>query len=658
MVKHDFSGWATRVNVKCSDGRVILKDAFKHCDGKSVPLVWNHQHSDVYHILGNAVLEHRDEGVYAWCSFNDTEQGRNAKRVVAHGDICALSIFANQLKQRGSDVYHGMIREVSLVLAGANPEAMIEDVITHSDDVDGQSYICTNHEGFNDNITLYHADNEQTDEDGELEHTDEKTVKEIWESFTEEEQNAVYYLVGQAVSGKDTDGESAAHADTSDDEGKTVGDIFEAMSEEKKKVAHAIIGMAIENAGESAEHSDNFNEDEELEGGDTTMKHNVFDKETQSGVQDGVLTHADQAEIIRRAKQGTGTTLKQAFANYISDNETMAHGFVNEDGEDGIDMLFPEYKDVKPGAPELVERDLTWVDYVMRGVHKSPISRIRTRFADARSAELRAKGYKGKGNEKKLSGDITLVQRTTDPQTVYRKDTMHRDDIIDITDFDVVEYQYKVMRHNMEEELALAIMIGDGREEDDADKISEKHIRSIWNDNDLYTIHADVDFAAAKAELQGSNTSANFGENYIYAEAIISAALYSREKYKGKGNLEFYCTPHLLNVMLLARDLNGRRIYESKADLAAALNVRAIHTVEQFEGKTRTTADGKQKKLLGLFVNLSDYYVGSTKGGEITRFSDFDIDFNQYKYLIETRLSGAMVNLYSAIALEEPVAGE
>lgn len=658
MVKHDFSGWATRVNVKCSDGRVILKDAFKHCDGKSVPLVWNHQHSDVYHILGNAVLEHRDEGVYAWCSFNDTEQGRNAKRVVKHGDICALSIFANQLKQRGSDVYHGMIREVSLVLVGANPEAKIEDVITHSDDVDGQSYICTNHEGFEDNITLYHADDEQTDEDGELEHADEKSPKEIWESFTEEEQNAVYYLVDQAVSGEDADGESAAHSDTSD-EGKTVGDIFEAMSEEKQELAHEIIGMAIaQKNNDTAKHSDDFDNNEELEGGDTTMKRNVFDKETQSGVQDGVLTHADQAEIIRRAKQGTGTTLKQAFANYISDNETMAHGFVNEDGEDGIDMLFPEYKDVKPGAPELVERDLTWVDHVMRGVHKSPISRIRTRFADARSAELRAKGYKGKGNQKQISGDITLVQRTTDPQTVYRKDTMHRDDIIDITDFDVVEYQYKVMRHNMEEELALAIMIGDGREEDDADKISEKHIRSIWNDNDLYTIHADVDFAAAKAELQGSNTSANFGDNYIYAEAIISAALYSREKYKGKGNLEFYCTPHLLNVMLLARDLNGRRIYESKADLAAALNVRAIHTVEQFEGKTRTDKDGKQKKLLGLFVNLSDYYVGSTKGGEITRFSDFDIDFNQYKYLIETRLSGAMVNLYSAIALEEPVAGE
>jgi hypothetical protein len=360
-------------------------------------------------------------------------------------------------------------------------------------------------------------------------------------------------------------------------------------------------------------------------------------------------------EIIRIAKSNGGCTLKHALEVYVDNNESLQHGFVNEDGEDAIDTLFPEYKDVKGGAPELLERDLTWVDSVMRGVHKSPISRIRTRFADARAAELKAKGYSDRTQEKKISGNIKLVNRTTDPQTVYRKDQMHRDDIIDITDFDVVEYQYKVMRHNLEEELAMAIMIGDGREEGDADKISEEHIRSIWHDDDLYTIHADVDIAAAKKELQGSNTGANFGENYIYAEAIIAAALYSREQYKGKGNLEFYCTPHLLNVMLLARDLNGRRIYDSKADLAAALNVKAIHTAEQFEGKVRTTKDGKQKKLLGLFVNLNDYHVGSTKGGEITRFSDFDIDFNSYKYLIETRLSGAMVNLYSAIALEEPV---
>lgn len=609
MDKFDFSGWATRNDLLCGDGRTIRKNAFKDNDGATVPLIWNHDHTDPNAVLGHALLENRDNGVYAYGVFNDTEAGQTAKKLVLNGDVRSLSIWANKLKQIGGDVIHGNIRELSLVLAGANPGAFIESVMAHSDDDEENDNLIIS---YDENIMLYHSDEEPKEDKKVAEET-----KKVENSEKEE----------------------------------TVADVFETLTDKQKNVVYAIIGQALEEkSDDKVEHS---------EGGDEIMKHNVFDNDAQQyGVQEGFLTHADQSEIIRRAKQGTGTTLKQAFADYVYDNEGLAHGFVNEDGEDGIDMLFPEFKDVKTGAPELLERDLTWVDHVMRGVHKSPISRIRTRFADARSAELRAKGYKGKGNEKKLSGDITLVQRTTDPQTVYRKDTMHRDDIIDITDFDVVEYKYKVMRHNMEEELALAIMIGDGREEDDADKISEKHIRSIWNDNDLYTIHADVDIAAAKEELQGSDTSVHFGDNYIYAEAIITAALYSREKYKGKGNLEFYCTPHLLNVMLLARDLNGRRIYESKADLASALNVRAIHTVEQFEGKIRTDKDGNQKKLLGLFVNLSDYYVGSTKGGEITRFSDFDIDFNQYKYLIETRLSGAMVNLYSAIALEEPVANE
>ena len=423
---------------------------------------------------------------------------------------------------------------------------------------------------------------------------------------------------------------------------ETVADVFNTLTEKQKTVVYAMIGQALEE-GESEEDK----EDE------PDMKHNVFENDEIQ--KDGVLTHSDQSAIIDLAKSNGGGSLKHAIETYINNNKSLQHGFVDGENHDAIEQLFPDYKDVKTGAPELVERDQSWVAAVMRGVHKSPISRIRTRFADARSAELRAKGYKAKGNEKTISGNIKLVNRTTDPQTVYRKDSMHRDDVIDITDFDVVEYQYTVMRHNLEEELATAIMIGDGREEGDADKISEEHIRSIWHDDDLYTIHADVDIAAARAELQGTNTNANFGENYIYAEAIISAALYAREKYKGNGNLDFYCTPHLLNVMLLARDMNGRRIYESKADLAAALNVKAIYTVEQFEGKTRTTKDSKTKKLLGLFVNLSDYHVGSTKGGEITRFSDFDIDFNQYKYLIETRLSGAMVNLWSAIALEEPV---
>lgn len=599
MERYDFSGWATRNDLQCSDGRIIRRDAFKHCDGKEVPLVWNHQHNDPNEVLGHALLENKNEGVYAYCKFNDTESGKTAKLLVEHGDVKALSIYANQLKQQGSNVLHGAIREVSLVLAGANPGAFIDSVIKHGEESDEEAVIYTGEE-----IALYHADEEPKEKE-------EKEKTPMAEDVKKE-----------AESGE-----------------KTVKEVFDSMTEEQKTVVYAMIGQALEDAGV---------EDEE----DNEMKQNAFDNEETR--ENGVLTHSDQQAIIALAKQGGGTTLKHAIETYIEDNAALAHGFVDEEGNDAIDTLFPDYKDVRGGAPELLERDQTWVGSVMRGVHKSPISRIRTRFADARSAELRAKGYNDRKNEKTISGNIKLVNRTTDPQTVYRKDTMHRDDIIDITDFDVVEYQYQVMRHNLEEELATAIMIGDGREEGDADKISEEHIRSIWHDDELYTIHQDVDIAAMKTKLQGSNTSANFGEEYIYAEAIIAAALYSREKYKGKGNLEFYCTPHLLNVMLLARDLNGRRIYDSKADLAAALNVKAIHTAEQFEGKTRITKDGKTKKLLGLFVNLNDYHVGSTKGGEITRFNDFDIDFNSYKYLIETRLSGAMVNLFSAIALEEP----
>lgn len=599
MDKFDFSGWATKANLKCSDGRTIMKDAFKNNDGQTVPLVWNHQHNDPNEILGHALLENRDEGVYAYCSFNDTESAQTAKLLVQHGDINALSIYANQLKQNMNNVIHGNIREVSLVLAGANPGAFIESIISHGEESDEEGIIYTG-----EKLSLSHADKEEKKEE-------KKEDKKMPENTKPENE-------------------------------ETVADVFNTLTEKQKTVVYAMIGQALEE-GESEEDK----EDE------PDMKHNVFENDEVQ--MDGVLTHSDQSAIIDLAKSNGGGTLKHAIETYINDNKSLQHGFVNEGGQDAIDQLFPDYKDVKTGAPELVERDQSWVAAVMRGVHKSPISRIRTRFADARSAELRAKGYKTKGTEKTVSGNIKLVNRTTDPQTVYRKDTMHRDDVIDITDFDVVEYQYTVMRHNLEEELATAIMIGDGREEGDADKISEEHIRSIWHDDDLYTIHADVDIAAARAELQGTGTSTNFGENYIYAEAIISASLYAREKYKGNGNLDFYCTPHLLNVMLLARDLNGRRIYDSKADLAAALNVKNIYTVEQFEGKTRTTKDSKTKKLLGLFVNLSDYHVGSTKGGEITRFSDFDIDFNQYKYLIETRLSGAMVNLWSAIALEEPV---
>jgi hypothetical protein len=374
------------------------------------------------------------------------------------------------------------------------------------------------------------------------------------------------------------------------------------------------------------------------------MKHNVFEKEES---QETVLSHSDRQDIIALAKTNSVGSLRTALNIYAEQNE-LKHGI------DDIESLFPDYKDVRPGAPEKVTRDQGWVSVVMQKVHKSPISRIRTRQVDTRVDALRAHGYK-RGTQKQLSANMKIIARTTDPQTVYRTDALHRDDIVDITDFDVVEYQYQTMRENLNEEVALAIMIGDGRDPQDNLKISEDHIRSIWNDDDTYTIHYDVDIEAARDELNGTDTAAHFGDNYIYAEAVIAAALYAREKYKGTGTPDFFCTPHLVNVMLLARDLNGRRIYNSKADLAAALNVGNLYTAEQFENLVRTDSETGDHKLLGIFVNLVDYTVGSTKGGEITRFNQFDIDFNQQKYLIEARMSGALTRVYSAIALEEPV---
>ena len=591
--KFDFSGWATKANLKCSDGRIISPGAFKDMDGATVPLVWGHNHSDPMCVLGNAVLEHRDEGMYTYGTFNDTEQGRNAKTLVEHGDIVSLSICANKLEQDGDTVMHGIIREVSLVLAGANPGAFIDSVIMHGEESD-EAIIYTGEE-----LVLNHADEEKKEEE-KMENNGNKEEK------------------------KD----------------KTISEIFETLNDEQKNMVYAMVGMA---AGEDNEDGD----DADDEGGNS-MKHNVFDKEENKDV----LTHADQEDIIALAKSNNVGSLRTAMRIFAEERgDTLEHGITD------IETLFPEYKDVKPGAPELITRDQTWIDSVLGKAHKSPISRIRTRQADARGADIRGKGYQ-KGKQKGFIGNLTLLNRTTDPQTIYVNDKLERDDIIDITDFDVVDYQYRVMRMALNEELATAVMIGDGREPGDEQKIYETHVRPIWTDDELYTIHANVDIAAAKAELQGTNTAANFGDNYVYAEAIISAALYARENYKGSGSLDFYCTPHLLNVMLLARDLNGRRIYESKSDLAAALNVNAIHTVEQFEGKTRTDGENGKKKLLGIFVNMADYQIGSTKGGQITNFEDFDIDFNQYKYLMETRVSGALTKIKSAIVLEEPVAAE
>lgn len=612
-MKYDFGGWATRNDLQCADGRVIKKDAFKGQNGQTVPLVWMHNHADPANVLGLAHLENRDEGVYAFCEFNDTESGKTARELVKHGDVQSLSIFANQLKQAGHDVVHGIIREVSLVLAGANPGAFIDDVVMHGD---GETGIVI---GYNEMIM------------GQLEHSADEPDKKKEEEKIEPND-------------KSDNGEKK------DDKVETIEDIFKSMNEKQQTAVFAMMAEFVDKENPKKE-------DDESKGGDDNMKHNVFDTDKRDDK--SFLSHADQEEILKLAKTSQVGTFQSALEIYANENalqhDALASGFA-QTGDGNVTLLFPEYKDVRPGAPELITNDQGWITTVMNKVHKSPISRIRTRQADIRNIDtLRAKGYK-KGKEKAQAGNFKLVRRTTDPQTVYIKDALNRDDIMDITDFDYVSYLYNIDRMMLNEELATAIMLGDGRDDGDAGKISPDHIRPIWLDDDLYTIHVDLDVAAAKKELQGTNTAANFGENYIIAEAIINTALYARENYKGTGTPDLFITPHMLNQMLLARDINGRRIYSSKAELATALNVGSINTAEQFEGKTRTTSDNKKKKkLVAIIANLADYSLGATKGGEVTHFTQFDIDFNQEKSLLETRCSGALTRVYSAIAIEEDV---
>ncbi len=639
-MEYDFSGWATRHDLLCTDGRTIRRNAFKENDGARVPLIWMHDHTNPDAVLGHADLENRDEGVYAYCKFNDTENGKLAKQLVEHGDVKSLSIWANQLKQIGKDVIHGKIRELSLVLAGANSGAFIDAVMAHSDDGEGDGLIIGYDEGV---MVLSHSDAEdETDEDEKVESEDKANPEEDEKESDSEE-----------VEEKKEEDDEMKHSDEDAKQGsdKTLKEIYDSMNEDQKTLLHAMVGAVAEGEGADKENEVKHS-DEENEGGEDVMKHNVFENEEVK--QGKAISHADQEAIIALAKQSSVGSLKQAIQIYAEQNE-LAHG-------DGVGVfedygvLFPELELLKKGEPDTIwANDHSWVGPALRKIHKSPYSRIRTRMADARLAELKAKGYQNKGDEKTVMGQIKMINRETTPQTIYIKDALHRDDIIDITDFDIVGYQWGVMRTVLDETMVLAAMVGDGREDVDPDKIHEEHVRPIWQDDEEYTIHQDVDIEAARTELQGSNTGANFGENYIYAEAIITAALYSREKFKGTGTPDFYCTPHLVNVMLLARDLNGRRIYDSKADLAKALNCASIVEVEQFEGLTRTTETGDKKKLLGLFVNLNDYTFGSTRGGEITKFEDFDMDFNLKKFMLETRLSGSLYKLKSAIALEEPV---
>ena len=622
--KYDFSGWATKNDLLCSDGRTIRRDAFKDCDGMVVPLVWSHIHNDPENVLGHALLKNEPDGVKTYCTFNNTPKAQTAKALVEHGDITNLSIYANKLKQKGGDVLHGVIREVSLVLSGANPGALIDfPSLEHGEDEETEAYIFTD-----EGILIAHSEDfeeEELEEPEELSHEDKEEKDE-----------------DMADEAKNTNGGE-----------KTVQDVFDSMTEEQKNVCYFMIGQALEDAGVDVDN----------EGENEDMKHNVFDTDYE---RDDVLTHADQAEILNMAKQ-PGMTFQSALNTYAANNgfdaDTLQHdgvsvsGFVQPAvGVTGltVDALFPEYKDVRPGAPELITNDQGWIGTVLGKVHKSPISRIRTGQVDIRNIDsLRAKGYK-KGNQKGITGNFQLVRRTTDPQTIYVKSQLHRDDIVDITDFDYVQYLYNIDRMNLNEELATAIMLGDGRSDQSDDKIDPNHIRPIWTDDDLYTIHVDLDVAAMRETLQGEETGSFFGENFVYAEALIEKLLYAREDFKGTGTPDFYMTPHMLNVMLLARDRNGHRIFSSKAELASALNVGSIVTAEQFANKIRTDSNNAQHKLLGICVNLADYSLGATKGGEVTHFTDFDIDFNMQKSLLETRCSGALTRVYSAIVIEEP----
>lgn len=564
----DFSGYATRNDLLCGDGVTIRKDAFKGNDGCEVPLVWNHEHNDPNAVLGHAVLENRDDGVYAYGVFNDTEQGQTAKKLVQNGDVRSLSIWANQLKKIGKDVVHGNIRELSLVLAGANPGAYVDFVMAHSAEGEEEMEV-----SWDENIMLYHS--ADTEKKGENEVAEETKKPETSEG--------------------------------SDDKTiKKVKEVLDTMNDEQKEAMYAVLGMALPD-----------DEDDDEKGGNV-VKHNIFDNEEREQANKSILSHSDEMKIVSMAKQSGIGSLRAAMNIFAEENaDTLAHGVF----DDEVEKLFPEYELLKKGEPETLTRDQSWIDAAMAKIHKSPYTRIKTRQADARIAELKAKGYQKKGDYKKEMAKIKLLSRTTDPQTVYIKDTLQRDDVVDITDFDVVAYQWNIMKQTLNEELIMAALVGDGREDGDPDKIHEDHIRSIWNDDELYTIHQTVDFDKAKQEIQGSNTGANFGEEYIKAEAILASSLYAREKYKGSGSLDFYCTPHLLNVMLLARDLNGRRIYDSKADLAAALNVNSIVTVEQFEGLERTDSETNKHKLLGLFVNLGDYQFGAAKGGKVSKLS-------------------------------------
>lgn len=574
MGSYDFSGWATRNDLKCQDGRTIRKDAFKDQDGTTVPLVWNHQHGDVDNVLGHAVLENREDGVYAYCSFNDTPKAQAAKEQVRHGDIKSLSIWANKLQQSGSDVMHGVIRELSLVLAGANPGAYVDYIMAHGEEEPEAFEAC-----YDEPIELYHSEKK-------------------------EEDNRV------GVTKTNSSGE------------KTIGEIVESMNEEQKNALYALIGLAIKERDDDEDVEDDDDEEGEE---NKEMKHNLFDSETMEN--DNFLSHDAMNTIITDGKRYG--SLKESFLEHSA-----------EYGIDQIDYLFPDAKSLN-NPPEFIKRDMDWVQKVMNGTHHTPFSRIKSVFADITEDEARAKGYiKGKLKKEEV---FSLLKRVTTPTTIYKKQKMDRDDIVDITDFDVIAWLKTEMRMMLDEEIARAILIGDGRLASSDDKINEQNIRPIYKDEELYTVRA-------KVNLSANATSAD------KAKAFITSTIKERKNYKGSGNPVLFTTEDIVTDCLLLEDTTGRTIYNSVNELATKLRVREIVTVEPMENVNRTDENGKTYDLMGIIVNLNDYNVGADKGGAINMFDDFDIDYNQQKYLIETRISGALIKPYSAMVIESVTA--
>lgn len=601
MKKFDFSGWATRNDLKCSDGRIIMRDAFKHNDGQTVPLVWNHQHNDPLNVLGHALLENREDGVYVYGTFNDTEAGRNAKLLVEHGDVSALSIYANQLKQNGANVLHGAIREVSLVLAGANPGAFIDSIIRHGEESDEEAIIYTG-----EDIALSHADKEEEKEE----------KKEAPEEESKKEED------------------SEKSEEKSEDKEETVADVLDTLTDKQMKAVSYIVSQALEHSEEEGTSESN-NENEDSEGGENTMKHNVFENEE---TKTATLSHSDMANIIATGKRNG--SLKDAYIAHAEANGTEYAANTQNYGMNGVDFLFPEARTVG-NVPQLIARDMGWVQKVMRATHHTPFSRIKSVMANITEEDARARGYiKGKQKKDEV---FALLKRTTTPTTIYKKQKMDRDDIIDIVDFDVVAFLKGEMRLMLDEEIARAALVGDGRLSSSDDKISETNIRPIWTDEDLYTIKALM-------EVEASATASD------KAKAFIRAALKARKNYKGSGSPVLYASEDVITECLLIEDGIGHMIYDSVEKLAKVLRVSEIVTVPVMEGLTRTSTSGDTLALWGMIVNLKDYTMGADKGGAVNMFDDFDIDFNQQKYLIETRCSGALTKPYSAIVIEEKLA--